>query len=50
MLSDGRQSPKLEHVPSIDMFYFDLTCDVVGDPEVNKIKFNSTNFGDISNV
>ena len=31
-LSDGRQTPKWEDVPNVDIIYFDLTCDVIGDP------------------
>ena len=29
---------------------FDLTCDVIGDPEVNKIKFPTTTFPELSNA
>ena len=31
-------------------FDFDLTCDVIGDHEVNDIIFPSTNFRDLSNA
>ena len=31
-------------------FDFDLTCDVISDPEVNNIRFTSTNSPDLSNA
>ena len=31
-------------------FYFDLTCGVIGDPEVNKIRFHMTTWAGISNA
>ena len=31
-------------------FDFDLTCDNIGDPEVNNISFPSTKFPDLSNA
>ena len=37
-----RQCVNTEHAPNIDIFYFDLDCDVIGEPEVNKIRFSST--------
>ena len=33
-LGSGRQRPTCEHVPNVDIFCFDLTSDVIGDPEV----------------
>ena len=42
--------PTCEHVPNVDIFYFNLTCDVIGDPEVNKIKVRSTTLKGLSNV
>ena len=44
------QPPTCEHVPNVDVFYFDLTCDIVGDHEVNKIKFCSTTLAGLSNT
>ena len=37
LLSD-RQSPKCKHAPYVNNFEFDLTCDVIGDLEVNEIR------------
>ena len=34
----------------MSIFLFDLTCDVVGDTEVNKVRFCSTNFTVICNA
>ena len=31
-------------------FEFDLTCDVMSDPEVNNIRFPATQFPDLSNA
>ena len=42
VLFSDRQSPKCKHAPYINNFEFDLTCDVIGDLEVNKIRFRST--------
>ena len=39
-----------EHVPNVDISDFDLTCDVIGDFDVNKIKFRSTNLAELSNT
>ena len=39
-----------ELVPNVDIFYFDLTCYVIGDSEVNEIKFRSTTFAGLSNA
>ena len=36
--------------PEKEHFYFDLTCDVNGDPEVIKICFPSTVFPELSNA
>ena len=49
-LSDGRQLPKWKHVPNVDIFYFDLTCDVIDDPEVNKISFPSATLAELSHA
>ena len=49
-LANGRQSPTCEHVPNVDIFYCALTCDVIGDPEVSKIKFPSTTLAGLSNT
>ena len=40
----GLQSGQLTHV---NIFYFDLTCDVSSDPEVNEIRFLYTFSGTI---
>ena len=32
------------------VFYFDVACDVIRDPEVNKIKFRSTTLAGLSNA
>ena len=40
----ARQNQIVKH------FGFDLTCDVIGDPEVNKIRFTSTTFPDLANA
>ena len=49
--SSARQSQTLKIVQHFD---FDLTCDVIcdviSDPEVNKIRFPSTNSPDLSNA
>ena len=45
--SSARQSQTLKIVKHFD---FDLTCDVISDPEVNKIRFPSTNSLDLSNA
>ena len=37
-----RQSPKWKHAPYVNNFEFDLTCDVIGDLEVNNNRFRST--------
>ena len=37
-----------EHVPNVDNFYFELACDVIGDPEANKIKFRSITLAGLS--
>ena len=44
-LSGGRQPTKCERVPNVDVFYFDMTFDVIGDHEVNKIKVSFDKFG-----
>ena len=31
----GRQSYKCDHVTNVNIFYFKLTCNVIGDPEVS---------------
>ena len=46
-LSSGRQPHKCKHVPNVDIFYFDLTCDVISDTEVNKIRFRSTTLAEL---
>ena len=38
-LFSDRQSPKCKHGPYVNNFDFDLTCDVIGDLEVNEIMF-----------
>ena len=48
-LASGRQLPTCEHVTNVDIFYFDPPCDVIGDPEVNKIKFCSTTLAGLFN-
>ena len=47
-LSPGRQPPRCEHVPNVDIFYVDLICDVIGDPEI-KNKFRSTTLAGLTN-
>ena len=47
--SSGRQPPST-NVFQISIFYFDLTCDVIDDPEVNKIRFRSTTLAGLSNA
>ena len=37
------QPPKCENVSNVDVFYFDLTCDVISYREANKFRFRSTN-------
>ena len=49
MLSD-HQSPKCKHAPYVNNFDFDLTCDVIGDLEVNEIRFHSTVLTGLSNA
>ena len=39
---------KCEHVTNVDIFYFALTCDIIGDPEVSKIKLLSTTLEELS--
>ena len=34
----------------VKYFDFDLTCDIISDPEVNKIRLPSTNSLDLSNA
>ena len=41
---------KCEHVPNVDIFYFALTCDIIGDPDVNKIKLISTTLEELLNA
>ena len=41
------QSVNMLHVNN---FYFDLTCDVIGDLEVNEIRLRSTALAGLSNV
>ena len=41
---------KCEHVSNVDIFYFVLTCDIIGDPEVSKIKLLSTTLEELSNA
>ena len=43
-LCSGRQPPKCEHASKCRYCYFYLTCDVIGDLEVNPIWFCSTNW------
>ena len=38
-LSNDCQAPKCEHIANVDIFYSNLTCNVIGDLEINKIKF-----------
>ena len=40
----------LEDPWTVKHFIFDLTCDVIGDPEVNEIWFPSTNLTGLSNA
>ena len=49
MFSDS-QSPKCKHTPYVNNFDFDLTCDVIGDLEVNEIRFRSTVLAGLSNA
>ena len=37
-------------LPNVDIFHFDLTCDVIGDPAVNKIKFRATTLAGLSSA
>ena len=39
----SHQSPKDEYAEN-EQFDFDLTCDVIGDPEVNVMMFRSTDY------
>ena len=36
--------------PNADIFYFDLTCDVIKDPELNKIRLRSTTLAGLLNA
>ena len=47
-LFSGCQPPKCEHVPIF--FLFDLTCNVIGDSEVNKNRFCWTTLAGVSNA
>ena len=49
LLSD-HESPKCKDAPYVNNFYFDLTCDVIGDLEVNKVRFRSTVLAGLSNA
>ena len=40
----------IEHPETVKHLTFDLTCDVISDPEVNEISFPSTDFPGISNA
>ena len=42
--------PKCEHVANADIFYFDLTCDIISDPEVNKIRLLVATLEGLSNA
>ena len=50
LLVQKSQAPTYEHVPNVAIFYFGLTCDVISDPEVNKIKLYSTILAALSNA
>ena len=43
-------SLELEDPWTVKHFIFDLTCDVIGDPEVSEIRFSSTNLRGLSNA
>ena len=49
-LFSDRQSPECKHAPYVNNFDFDLTCDVIGDHEVNEIRFRSTVLAGLSNA
>ena len=46
----GRQAPTCKHAANVAIFYFYLTCDDIGDSEVNKIKCHSTSLAGLSNA
>ena len=46
----GRRARQNQIRQIVKHFVFDLTCDVIGDPEVNKIRFPLTKFPDLSNA
>ena len=50
MLSYDCSRPKCEHVPKVDIFYYDLTSDVIGDQQFNKIRFHSTKLSGLSHA
>ena len=35
----NQRSVNVSRLPNVDVFYFDLTCDIIGDLEVNKLIF-----------
>ena len=43
-------SHKYEHVPYVNIVYFDLSCDVINDPKVNKAGFGSANLEWLLNI
>ena len=45
--SSARQNQILQIVKHVD---FDLTCDVISDPDINNIRVPSTKFPDLSNA
>ena len=49
VIPSGCQSPNCEHAPNVDGFYFDLACDLIGDPEDSMIRFPSTTLEGLSN-
>ena len=48
-LFSDRQSPKCKYAPYVNNFDFGLTCDVIGDLEVNEIRLRSTLLAGLSN-
>ena len=49
-LSSSRQPPTCGHVSNVDIFYFDLTCDVIGGHEDSKNELRSTTLAGLSNA